>query len=342
MISLATDFTSLAGIELPIAQAPIGTASTPELVAAVSNAGGLGVLSLTWRSPSEARELIHQTEALTDRPFGINLVLHWDPAERLAIALEEGVPVISLSWGDPGPWVEQIHAAGALLIQTAGTTAAAVAARNAGADAIVAQGYEASGHVEGQTSIMALLPELVDAVAPVPVLAAGGIGDGRGLGAALCLGAAGVWMGTRFLLSNEADAHTDYQGWLLTAGASDTVHTTLFRGGWPPNTPVRTLPNKSLQLWEEAGRPEPGRGPGEGDDRMAAAAPHPLAHLRGDGPCAGDLVRVQFGAAGVDGGVQRVGVLGEILGAHALDAAAEQGAHRAACTASRALERRSV
>ena len=97
------------------------------------------------------------------------------------------------------------------------------------------------------------------------MLAAGGIGDGRGLAAALCLGAAGAWMGTRFLLSDQADVHPDYQGWLVDASAGDTIFSTIFRGGWPPNTPVRTLPNRSLQMWEEAGRPEPGRGPGEGD-----------------------------------------------------------------------------
>ena len=310
MTSLATDFTSLAGIDLPIVQAPIGSASTPELVAAVSNAGGLGVLSLTWRSPNEARELIHQTKSLTDKPFGINLVLLWDPAERLTIALEEGVPVISLSWGDPGPWIEQIHAAGALLVHMVGTTAAAVAARNAGADAIVAQGYEASGHVEGQTSIMALLPELVDAVAPVPVLAAGGIGDGRGLAAALCLGASGVWMGTRFLLSDEADAHRDYQGWLLNAGASDTIHTTLFRGGWPQNTPLRTLPNHSLQLWEEAGRPEPGRGPGEGDVIGHTSRGIPIMRYHDDFPGArttGDIESMVLYAG------ESVGVMHELI-----------------------------
>ena len=237
MPSLATDFTSLAGIDLPIVQAPIGSGTTPELAAAVSNAGGLGMLSLTWRSPNEARELIRQTRALTDRPFGINLILLWDATERLSIALEEGVPVISLSWGDPTPWVEQIHDAGALLVHMVGSTAEAIAAKLAGVDVIVAQGYEASGHVEGQTGIMALLPEMADAVAPTPVLAAGGIGHGRGLAAALCLGASGVWMGTRFLLSSEADAHPDYQGWLVEANASGTVFTTIFRGGWPPNTP---------------------------------------------------------------------------------------------------------
>lgn len=310
MTSLATDFTSLAGIELPIVQAPIGSASTPELVAAVSNAGGLGTLSLTWRSPGEARELIQQVKTLTDRPFGINLVLHWDATERLAIALEEGVPIISLSWGDPTPWVEQIHAAGAKLIHQVGTTERAVAVKQAGADAIVAQGYEASGHVDGQTSIMALLPEMVDAVAPTPVLAAGGIGDGRGLAAALCLGASGAWMGTRFVLSEEADAHTDYQGWMLGASSSDTIHTTLFRGGWPPNTPVRTLRNKSLQLWEEAGRPEPGRGPGEGDVIGQTSKGAPILRYHDDFPGAhttGDLESMVLYAG------QSVGVVREVL-----------------------------
>ena len=157
---------------------------------------------------------------------------------------------------------------------------------------------------------MALLPELVDAVAPTPVLAAGGIGDGRGLAAALCLGASGVWMGTRFLLSEEADAHPDYQGWLLDASASDTIHTTLFRGGWPPNTPVRTLPNKSLQLWEEAGRPEPGRGPGEADVIGHTGKGIPIMRYHDDFPGAlttGDLESMVLYAG------QSVGVVHEIL-----------------------------
>ncbi len=175
---------------------------------------------------------------------------------------------------------------------------------------IVAQGYEAAGMSKGQTSIMALLPEMVDAVAPIPVLAAGGIGDGRGLAAALCLGASGVSMGTRFLLSTEADAHTDYQGWLLDAGASDTIHTTLFRGGWPPNTPVRTLPNKSLQLWEAAGRPEPGRGPGEGDVIGQTSKGTPIMRYHDDFPGAhttGDLESMVLYAG------ESVGVMHEIL-----------------------------
>jgi NAD(P)H-dependent flavin oxidoreductase YrpB (nitropropane dioxygenase family) len=310
MTSLATDFTSLAGIDLPIVQAPIGSATTPELAAAVSNAGGLGLLSLTWRSPNEARELIRQTKELTDRPFGINLVLLWDVADRLAIALEEGVPVISLSWGDPGPWVEQIHASGAVLVHMVGSTAEAIGAKLAGVDAIVAQGIESGGHVEGQTGIMALLPEMVDAVAPTPVLAAGGIGDGRGLAAALCLGASGVWMGTRFLLSAEADAHRAYQGWLLDANASGTVYTTLFRGGWPPNTPLRTLPNKTLQLWEEAGRPEPGRGPGESDVIGQTSRGQAILRYHDDFPGAhttGDLESMVLYAG------ESVGVMHEIL-----------------------------
>lgn len=284
MSTLSTDFTGLAGIDLPIVQAPIGSATTPELAAAVSNAGGLGMLSLTWRTPGEARELIRRTRELTDRPFGINLVLVWDPAERLSIALDEGVSIISLSWGDPAPWSETVHDAGALLIHQVGTVAGAIAAKHAGVDVMVAQGFEAGGHVEGQIGTMALIPEIVDAVAPIPVLAAGGISDGRGLAAALCLGAAGAWMGTRFLLSDEADAHPDYQRWLLDASGSDPVQTTLFRGGWPANTPIRTLPNKTLRLWEEAGRPEPGRGPGEGDVIGQTSKGSPILRYADDFP----------------------------------------------------------
>ena len=167
------------------------------------------------------------------------------------------------------------------------------------------------GHDRGRHAPDHHIPEHQPAVVePLLQRVAGGIGDGRGLAAALCLGASGVSMGTRFLLSTEADAHSDYQHWLLDAGASDTIHTTLFRGGWPQNTALRTLPNKSLQLWEDAGRPEPGRGPGESDVIGHTSKGIPIMRYHDDFPgngTTGDLESMVLYAG------ESVGVMHEIL-----------------------------
>ena len=259
-----TPLCRLLNLDVPIVQAPVGSASTPALVAAVSNAGGLGMLSITWRTPEATRAAIREARRLTNRSFGINLVLEWDPTERLAIALEEGVRVVSFFWGDPAPYVEQVKAAGALVFHTVASAEEARRAVAAGVDVVVAQGWEAGGHVWGEVATMALVPRVVDAVSPVPAVAAGGIADGRGLAAALALGASGAWMGTRFLLSEEARAHPRYRERLVAAAETDTVHTTLFDGGWRDSA-MRALRNATYERWADAGRPPPGQRPGEGE-----------------------------------------------------------------------------
>ena len=148
-------------------------------------------------------------------------------------------------------------------MHTVASAAEARRAAAAGVDAVVAQGWEAGGHVAGEVSTLALVPAVVDAVGPLPVLAAGGIGDGRGLAAVLALGAVAGWVGTRFLLAEEADVHADYRARLTSAAETDTVHSTLFDGGWP-DAPHRTLRNSTVDDWELAGRPSPGGRPGEG------------------------------------------------------------------------------
>ena len=208
-MGLRTPLCDLLGIDVPIVQAPVST--VPALVAAVSGAGGLGVLQLSWLDLEQTRAAIRETRRLTDRPFGVNLVLEWQQHERLAVALEEGVPVVSLFWGDPAPYMDAVRERGARCIFTAGSAAEARRAVALGADAIVAQGWEAGGHVWGEVSTLALVPAVVDAVAPVPVVAAGGISDGRGLAAVLSLGAAGAWVGTRFVASDEAGLHPLYK-----------------------------------------------------------------------------------------------------------------------------------
>lgn len=269
----------LLNIGVPIVQAPIGAASTVELVAAVSDAGGLGMLSGSWRHPSELRTLLSAIRTSTDRPFGVNLGLEWEQGERLDICLEAGVPVISFFWGDPSPFVERVHAAGALVMQTVRSSEDATRQVANGVDILVAQGWEAGGHLWGEVATMSLIPAVVDAVGSVPVIAAGGIGDGRGMAAALALGAQGVWLGTRFLASTESAAHATYKNALIAADEGRTVYTTLFDGGW--RAPHRVLRNSTYQAWEAAGRPVPGERPGEGE-QLATNADGSAVHRYDD------------------------------------------------------------
>ncbi len=251
-------------IEHPIIQAPIGSACTPELAAAVSNAGGLGMLALSWRTPAECRELVRRTRELTDKPFGANFVLEWDQRPRVNACLDAGLKIISTFWGDPVHYVPISHKAEAIHIHTVGSAADAKRAMRAGVDIFVAQGWEAGGHVWGGVSTMALVPAVADMVAPRPVVAAGGIADGRGIAAALMLGASGVWLGTRFLASEEANAHPIYKRAILDAAETGTVHTGLFDGGWE-NAPHRVLRNSTVRNWEMAGRPPRTERPSEGE-----------------------------------------------------------------------------
>jgi len=252
------------GIDHPVLQAAIGGAAGPALAAAVSNAGGLGSVSLTGFGAEGVRGRIQDLRRMTDRPFVGNFILAFDVAEEFGAALTERVPVISLFWGDPTPLVAPAHEAGTLLMVTVGSVAEAMHAAEAGVDIVVAQGWEAGGHVRGTTATLALVPAVVDAVAPVPVVAAGGVADGRGLAAVLALGAQAAWIGTRFVSATEAGAHPAYRDRLLAASAADTVYSTLFDGGWP-DAPGRTLRNSTVAAWEAAGRPQPGGRPGEGD-----------------------------------------------------------------------------
>ncbi len=283
---LSTPLCPLLGIDLPIIQAPIGSATTPALAAAVSNAGGLGMLAGTWQDIDELRRTLRTTRQLTDRPFGVNLILHWPPAERLSVCLEEDVPVVSFFWGDPAPYVARVHDAGARVMHTVASAAEARQAAAAGVDVVVAQGWEAGGHVWGRVAALPLIPRVVDVVAPAPVVAAGGIADGRGLAAALALGAAGVWMGTRFLLSAEAAAHDVYKNHLRRATEADTLYATLFDGGWP-DAPHRALRNSTARRWEAAGCPPSGRRPGEGETVAHDAGGRPVGRYSDTLPLAG-------------------------------------------------------
>ena len=199
----------------------------------------------------------------TDRPFCVNLVLAFDQAERLEVAVEAGVELISFSWGVDPVLVARAHAGGCLVAAQAGTLDEALAGVRAGCDAVIAQGVEAGGHVQGSTPLPTLLGRILAAV-DVPVIAAGGIADAAGLRAATALGAAGVMLGTRFVATVEADVHAEYAARLVAASGTDTVHTLLFDGGWP-GAPHRVLVNSTYRRWDEDGRRPPGDRPGEGE-----------------------------------------------------------------------------
>ncbi len=275
MSSLRTPLCRRLGLEYPIIQAPIGSASRPRLVAAVANGGGLGMLAGSWLEPARLRMAIRETQSLTNRPFGVNFVLEWDQAGRLEVALAEGVRIVSLTWGDPTALIPAIATAGAFSIHTVSSAAEAVAAQRAGVDAVVAQGWEAGGHVRGEVAMSVLVPAVRDAVGDLPVIAAGGIGDGRGVAAALVLGAQAAWLGTRFLATPEADAHQTYLDRIVAAAETNTLWSELFDLGWP-NAPHRTLLNSTTRAWEQAGRPAPPNRPNEGEPVAVGGDGQPL------------------------------------------------------------------
>jgi nitronate monooxygenase len=179
-------------------------------------------------------------------------------------ALSAGARIVSFFWGDIAPYVKRAKEAGALIMHMVATPEEAQRSIDLGVDVLIAQGAEAGGHVWGRLSTMALVPLVVDVAGSIPVIASGGIADGRGLAATLMLGASGVSLGTRFLASTEAAYHDDYKRRLVEATASDTLETTLFDGGWP-NALHRVLRNRVVEVWEAAGRPKSGSRPGEND-----------------------------------------------------------------------------
>jgi len=256
-VTLRTPLCDLLGIEHPIGSAGMagGTAAAP-LAAAVSDAGGLGGLgSVTRQGPDWLREQIRATRAITDKPFSVN---QWcfllDRAPMfLDPCIEERVPSVTLSFGDPTPWVAKLHDAGILALCQVQTVAGARIALDAGADAIIAQGGEAGGHT-GSVATMALVPSIVDIAGDVPVVAAGGIADGRGLVAALALGAQGVIMGTRFVAATEATAPAHgHKEAIVSSSADDTVWTDVFDivDGlrWPEGISGRTIATPFAREW---------------------------------------------------------------------------------------------
>ena len=267
-----TPVCELLGVERPIVQAPM--AMDPRLPAAVSNAGALGTVALWWAD--DAGAVVRETAALTDRPFAGNFVLESDQHRRVDQALEAGLRIVSLMWGDPAGYVDAVHDSGGLLLHTVGSAEEARRAVGSGVDVVVAQGWEAGGHVWGSVATLPLVPAVVDAVAPVPVIAAGGIGDARGVAAVMALGAQAAWLGTRFLLADEMPIHEEYGRQLIAAAETDAEwYANLYEVGWP-DSPHRAIHNSTAEAWETAGRPPPGSRPGEGEVIAHFASGEPI------------------------------------------------------------------
>ncbi|HPQ60796.1 MAG TPA: nitronate monooxygenase [Syntrophales bacterium] len=226
---MKTRVTELFGIQHPIVLSGMSWISTPEMVAAVSNAGGLGILATGPLNDKETRQAVRRIRELTDKPFGANATLLFPGArENAQVLLEEKVPVINFALGK-GDWiVRAAHAYGGKVVATVVSARHALRAQQFGTDAVIATGYEAAAHGEAVSS-MVLVPSLVDAL-EIPVIAAGGIADGRGLMAALALGAEGIAMGTRFMTTKESPLHGNYKRLSLEKDVTDTYYSKRFDG----------------------------------------------------------------------------------------------------------------
>jgi enoyl-[acyl-carrier protein] reductase II len=255
---LHTPLCDLLGIRYPICQAGMAFVARSSLAAAVSAAGGLGVIAAAHGTPEHLREEIRRVRDLTDQPFGVDVLFATirtvgEETEQFTdqvkgwtdVTLEERVPVLIAGLGNPGPVTAQAHRLGMKVMALCGNVKQARDHAANGVDVVIAQGHEAGGHT-GRIGGMVLIPAAADAVAPVPVVAAGGVADGRGLAAALALGAVGVWIGTRFIATHEAHGHDNYKKKIV---AIDEEGTVVHRGA--TGKPCRAIRNDFTREWEK-------------------------------------------------------------------------------------------
>jgi nitronate monooxygenase len=320
-MALRTALTDLLGIRHPILLAPMGGVSGGKLATAVSRAGGLGLIGAGY---DDGAWIEREFAAADGAAIGIGFIT-WHLArhpDRLRVALARRPVAVMLSFGDPAPFVPSIRDAGARLILQVQTLADARAAAALGADVVVAQGAEAGGH-GARRATLPLVPAVVDAIAPTPVAAAGGIADGRGLAAVLALGAGAAWMGTRFLLAEEAATHPIYREAVIAADETATAYSSLFDVGWP-DAPLRTLRNSTWEAWRAAGEPPSGARPGEGEIVATGEDGRDIARYDNDAPVAGasgDVGAMCLYAGQGVGLAQRIQPAAEIVREVAEDAA---------------------
>ncbi|MBQ1538618.1 MAG: enoyl-[Ruminococcus sp.] len=250
MTTAKTRITELLGIKYPIFQGGMAWIAEAQLAAAVSNAGGLGIIAGGSAPIDYLRDQIRKCKSLTDKPFGVNIMLMSPNAEELAqLVIDEGVPVVTTGAGNPGKFMAAWKEAGVKVIPVVPSVALAKRMERSGADAVIAEGTESGGHI-GENTTMCLVPQVVDAV-EIPVLAAGGIADGRGIAASFMLGAEGVQVGTRFLASEECVIHPTYKELVVKAKDTDSVVTGRYTGH--PCRNVKTKFSKKLASGESNG-----------------------------------------------------------------------------------------
>lgn len=250
MTTTKTRITELLGIKYPIFQGGMAWIAEAELAAAVSNAGGLGLIAGGSAPIDYLREQIRKCRSLTDKPFGVNIMLMSPNAEELAqLVIDEDVPVVTTGAGNPGKFMAAWKEAGVKVIPVVPSVALAKRMERGGADAVIAEGTESGGHI-GENTTMCLVPQVVDAV-EIPVIAAGGIADGRGIAASFMLGAEGVQVGTRFLASDECVVHPTYKELVVKAKDTDSVVTGRYTGH--PCRNVKTKFSKKLASGESNG-----------------------------------------------------------------------------------------
>jgi len=252
-MSLTTRFTQEYGLRTPIAQAGMAfVGSTPELAIAVCRAGGLGALGVGLMPAPVLTDAIKAIVAGTAGAFNVNFITVFADQSHIDAVCSAGVPVASFHWGHPSrAWIDQLHSAGTRVFEQVGSVDDARRAVDDGIDVVVAQGLEAGGHNFATLPTFALVPLVVDAAAPALVLASGGIADGRGLAAALMLGADGVWVGTRLVATTESAAHDGYKARLVAASGVDTVRTSMFGPDMPQFNPMRVLRNRVVGEWSD-------------------------------------------------------------------------------------------
>jgi len=250
-------------IKLPIWSAGMGIGiAGAALTSTVSNAGGLGVLGLGGLQPPDMRDLLAETRKLTNRAFGVNIILPMMQPGQIETCLEERVPLMVLFWGDPAPYVRDAQQRDILVVSQCGDVEEAVMAAEAGVDGVIVQGTEAGGHVKATRPLADVVTETVRELGSLPVIASGGIATGSDIARALALGASAVSMGTRFLATHESMVLDSYKERLTQAHSEDTVLTKLFDMGWP-DAAHRVLRNRAYDDWSAAGCPESGKRPDE-------------------------------------------------------------------------------
>ena len=302
---IETNLCSLLGIKYPIIQGGMAWVAESTLAAGVSNAGGLGLIAAANAPVDYVREEIRKAKKLTDKPFGVNIMLLSDNAEEIAkMVCEEGIKVVTTGAGNPGKFVEMWKEHGIKIITVVASVALAKRMERSGVDAIIAEGSESGGHI-GELTTMALVPQVVDAVS-IPVIAAGGIGDGRGVAAVFALGAVGVQVGTRFLVAKECTVHQNYKNRVISAKDSDSVVTGRLTGH-----PVRVLRNKLtrqfqllekdtatyLEKFEELGKGALPKAAREGDIEMGSVMAGQIAGLIKKEQSSLEIIEEMFGEA---------------------------------------------